>query len=63
MASCLLTIAFAMGCHRPPFPENKPRTQFETYDTMRQQVTPLKEPDVFGSPRPAVRARLSNTSN
>ncbi len=62
VSSCM-SITTLLGCHQPPFPDNKPRTQFETYDRMRQQVTPIKEPDVFGSPKPAVRARLSNSGN
>lgn len=47
------------GCVKPLFPEDKPRTQFETYDRMRSRFVPLEEPDAFGVPRPALRARLS----
>ncbi len=47
------------GCHRVLLPKNAPRTQFETYDTMRNRFIPLEEPDVFGHPRPALRERLS----
>lgn len=54
----LTTIVFT-GCHKPLFPENTPRTQFETYDRMRKRYTPLTELDVFGKERPALRARLS----
>lgn len=46
------------GCVKPLFPEDTPRTQFETYDRMRSRFVPLEEPDVFGTPRPALRARL-----
>jgi len=46
------------GCIKPLFPESAPRTQFETYDRMRSRYVPLEEPDVFGVPRPALRARL-----
>ncbi len=55
----LLVAAGAAGCQKALFPENAPRTQFEAYDIMRQKYTPLEEPDVFGSPRPALRARLA----
>ena len=48
----------AAGCQRALFPEDLPRTQFETYDKMRQRYVPLEEPDVFGTPQPALRARL-----
>lgn len=47
------------GCIKPLFPKDQPRTQFETYDRLRNQEVPLEEPDVFGNPQPALRARLS----
>ncbi len=50
------------GCHRVLLPKNAPRTQFETYDRMRNRFTPLEEPDVFGHPQPALRERLSEGS-
>jgi hypothetical protein len=46
------------GCMKSLFPSDLPRTQFETYDKMRQRYVPLEEPDVFGTPQPALRARL-----
>lgn len=46
------------GCMKALFPSDLPRTQFETYDNMRQRYVPLEEPDVFGTPQPALRARL-----
>jgi hypothetical protein len=49
----------AAGCNKPLFPENSARTQFETYDRLRQQSTPLEEEDEFGQKRPALRARLA----
>lgn len=59
----LLLLAFLAvppcGCQRVLFPKHAPRTQFETYDTMRNRHVPLTEPDVFGNPQPALRARLS----
>ncbi|MDY7107581.1 MAG: hypothetical protein SYC29_02995 [Planctomycetota bacterium] len=47
------------GCQRALFPEKSPRTQFETYDLMRQRYVPTEETDVFGNPQPALRARLT----
>ena len=55
----LLALAFAAGCQKPLFPENAPRTQFERFDTMRSGAAPKEEPDVFGTPQPALRARLA----
>ena len=47
------------GCQRALFVDRMPRTQFETYEHMRQRYVPMEEPDVFGHPQPALRARLS----
>jgi hypothetical protein len=47
------------GCADPLFPKDTPRNQFETYDRMRNRYVPLEEPDEFGNPQPALRARLS----
>lgn len=57
----LLLLAAAilpMGCQRGLFPNNAPRTQFDSYSRLRGRYTPLEEPDVFGNPQPALRARL-----
>ena len=57
----LLFIASSVfGCQRRLFPKDSPRTQFETYDRMRQKFVPLEQVDVFGEPKPALRARLGN---
>ncbi len=48
------------GCYDPLFPKDEPRTQYETYDKMRNQYKPLEENDVFGNPQPALRSRLAN---
>ena len=55
LASVLVAALGSMGCH----PSDLPRNQFETHDRMRQVYTPLEEPDVFGTPQPALRARLT----
>lgn len=47
------------GCARALFPRNAPRTQYETYDRLRNAWVPAEELDVFGNPQPALRARLS----
>jgi hypothetical protein len=54
-------LAGAGGCVKPLFPPDAPRTQYETYDRMRNRYMPLEEPDVFGRPQPALRARLSQS--
>lgn len=55
----LIAVTGCLGCQRVLFPANLPRNQFETHDRMRQRYVPLEEPDVFGTPQPALRARLS----
>ena len=55
----LLTSVVSGGCQKALFPPNTPRTQFEKYDRMRNVYTPTQETDVFGNPKPALRARLS----
>jgi hypothetical protein len=57
----VITAAGLAGCAKPLFPKDQPRTQFETYDRMRNKYAPLTEPDVFGTPQPALRARLAPT--
>ena len=54
-----LAVVAVTGCQRSLFKESEPRTQFETYDRMRQRFVPKQELDVFGKPKPALRARLS----
>lgn len=60
--SVLAVAACLCGCQRALFPKDAPRTQYETYDRMRSKDVPLTEPDVFGNPQPALRARLSQSS-
>jgi len=57
----MLLLAGLVGCHKPLFPKDQPRTQFELYERVRGNYTPLEEPDVFGNPQPALRARLSRS--
>jgi hypothetical protein len=61
VTTLLLAIILLAGCQTALFPKNAPRTQFETYDRMRQRYIPSEEPDVFGNPQPALRARLTRT--
>lgn len=58
-SSALIAGAAAIaGCQKPLFPPNTPRTPFELHDKMRDRYRPTEEPDVFGKPQPALRARL-----
>ena len=54
LAFCLLG-----GCQKKLFTEKDPRTQFQVHDALRQKYVPMEEPDVFGEPQPALRARLT----
>ena len=55
----LLAATLLGGCYKPLFTDKASRTQYEKYDLMRNRYVPAEEPDVFGNPRPALRARLS----
>lgn len=59
-AVAVAAAVLAGACQKQLFPSDLPRNQFETHDKMRQVYTPLEEPDVFGTPQPALRARLGN---
>jgi len=48
------------GCQKVLFPKKSTRSQFEDYDRLRQRYVPMEVPDMFGKPRPALRARLTN---
>jgi hypothetical protein len=61
---CLVLLVAAFGggiggCQRVLFKEGESRTQFDVYDRMHGNYVPTEEPDVFGRPQPALRARLS----
>lgn len=55
-------MAGVTGCQKVLFPESEPRNQFERSDNLRDRFTPVTEPDVFGTPKPALRARLAPPS-
>jgi hypothetical protein len=62
---CVTAVAaplVAAGCQKVLFPASEPRTQYQRADTLRDRFTPLQEPDVFGNPKPALRARLAPTN-
>jgi hypothetical protein len=63
VAAILATPCVMSGCAKPLFPENAPRTQFEKFDSMRSGAAPAEEPDIFGRPQPALRARLTPKTN
>lgn len=57
-ASLALLLLLSGGCQRSLFTD-APRTQFEAHQRARGRYVPLEEPDAFGKPQPALRARLS----
>lgn len=63
VAALLVLAAFgaAGGCQKALFPRDAPRHQFQAHDAMRGRDVPLTEPDAFGNPKPALRARLTRT--
>ena len=58
VASLLLLPLALCGCTQALFPMQQQRSQFESYNTMRHGPPILEQPDPFGLPEPALRARL-----
>jgi len=54
-----LMVAPLAACQRVLFPKDAPRTQYQTFDRMRNRDVPTEKPDVFGRPQPALRERLT----
>lgn len=63
LAMAVSSLGVGVGCQRVLFPENTPRTQFESNDRLRNNAAPLTEFDEFGRPQPALRSRLSPTQS
>lgn len=59
MLFAMVSVTGFAGCQKALFPKDAPRTQYDRHDQMRNRYIPLEEPDVFGNPQPALRARLS----
>jgi hypothetical protein len=59
VAALAVVAAASAGCQRALFADEGGRTQFDDYNLIRQRYVPVEEPDVFGNPQPALRARLT----
>ena len=55
---CIAIALLMCGCRKTLFPKNESRNQFEAYNTMRYGPQLTEQPDPFGLPEPALRARL-----
>jgi hypothetical protein len=51
-------LAFGIGCERPLFVPDEPRTQFDSYDLIRNQYADEYVMDAYGRRKPNLRARL-----
>lgn len=59
-ALALVAGALALGaCSTTPFPPKEPRTQYDRYDLVRNQLAEQYVFDEFGRRRPNLRGRLS----
>jgi hypothetical protein len=57
----VLSVLALTGCARTLFTRDQGQTtQFDTYELMRGDYVPRTVPDVFGTPQPALRARLGS---
>lgn len=52
-------IGLVGGCATPLFPRDRPRSQYESYDAVRNQSEPRYTYDEFGRATPNLRGRLS----
>jgi hypothetical protein len=57
--SVLVAALLTLGCQKPLFPENVPRTQYERYQTLRGKYRSAKEKNIYGGSQPALRERLA----
>ena len=55
----MLSALAAVGCEKPLFPQNLPRTQYERYDRLRGRYVPAEQFNAYGGTEPALRERLS----
>lgn len=53
----VICVALLAGC-ATPFSKKEPRTQYDTYDAMRNQYAPQYVEDEFGRQKPNLRGRL-----
>lgn len=49
----------SIGCERPLFPEDLPRTQYERYDRLRGRYIPSDDQNAHGISQPNLRERLT----
>lgn len=55
----LLLVALVLpACQKPLLSPNEPRSQYDTYDAVRNQYAPQQFRDEFGRLRPNIRQRL-----
>lgn len=47
------------GCAKPLFPRDRARSQYESYDAVRNQAAPRYRFDEFGRSTPNLRGRLA----
>ncbi|MFG0275048.1 MAG: hypothetical protein ACF8QF_08325 [Phycisphaerales bacterium] len=64
VGGAILALGFAAaglagGCATPLFPRDQPRSQYESYDAVRNQSEPRYTYDEFGRATPNLRGRLA----
>ncbi|MCX5660503.1 MAG: hypothetical protein NTW19_12380 [Planctomycetota bacterium] len=47
-----------VGCEKPLFPENQPRSPYDRYLSLRGQSRPMNQQNAYGGDEPALRDRL-----
>ena len=54
----LMGVGCLIGCEKPLFVQNQPRTPYERYQVLRHQGRPATEENAYGGQEPALRQRL-----
>ena len=57
LAGAVLSVAL-LGCEKPLFPKDTPRSPYERYERLHGQARPTTEYDAYGGEQPALRERL-----
>jgi hypothetical protein len=54
----LWVLGLMVGCEKPLFPKDAPRSPYERYQMLRGQQRPMTTENAYGGEVPAVRERL-----
>lgn len=56
----LLVLCSSVGCQKQLFPDDEPRSQYDTFNTVRDRRAPRKVENALGENKVNLRGRLLN---